>query len=725
MSNTPAVTIAVPTRNRCSYLQRVLSTVLSQTRQDFVVRVADNASGDDTSDVLLEAAHDTRVTVHRHEALIPRVENYNFLLSNITTPFALVLADDDLLHPDFLARTLALLEADPKMTFAHAAVRLVGPAGETLDPCHSRVAVQENVVSGWSFLRWTLRSGLQAHQSTCVMRSSAIPEPAFDPRDGYADDIGLQLRLAAQGKVGYVDTPLADVRIHDMKGADESPPVDDPSQRLRLLRDQFELRARFLRESPFDLADSRILWRDARRWYAPRLVHHALEPLPLQPRLGLQRVVAVSRLHPRAWADATASRLRNRRPAYVPGIESPVASIAAAPIPRVAIIGRYGSVNLGNNGSLSCLVRALHTRVPEADLEAICHRPAGVDPTLPVTPRPMRPPRPTSRLFLTVNRMTAHAAGAAMELRAMLRFGGRFDALLIGGTGVVDDFGGATPAALLTPVALWSAATRLRGGRIEWVNVGAGPWESRTGRAVAVVAAELASRRSYRDFSSLEFMHTLGVKGRDDEVHPDVVFSLPPVAAHVQADHPSLAIAVMDYRGWRPGRDADQLRFRYLQALADLTVWASARGARITIIQADGYDGSALDDLESLLLRAPHASWSVRRFSAVEDLVSGLGYADIAVVTRYHALIAALLAGATPVSVSYTRKSDELLRVVGLEDACQPIDQVTGDRLIEQVARAWEERRERSLVARAAVDSLAKDLAGQMDALARRVVIGG
>lgn len=722
MNEQPIVSVAIPTRNRYSLLRETVRSLLAQSRTDWTAIVSDNASTDGTAGFLDALAGDARFVVRRHETAVTRVDNYNSLMNLVKTPFVLVLADDDVLHPDYLARTVGILEEDARVAMAHSCVQLIDLEGRIIAPRSTRVAQKEPLVSGWTFIRRTLRQGLQAHQSAALFRTGACPRPAFDSRDGYADDIGLQLRLALHGLVAYVDEPLADIRLHEVKDSGDLPPTADPRQRVRLLADQHALRTRFLQESDAAVGGSATLRADARAWYRSRLVSYAIEPGFSDLRGVLSRSLEVTRREPRAWADPTVLRAAVRpRPLRGRGAS------AQLPPPRIGVLGRYGSVNLGNNASLACLVQEVRARLPEADIEAICHRPEGVDPGLHVSTRALRPPRPTSRTFLGVNRASWHVVGAMLEVRSVLRASRDIDALLVGGTGVVDDFGGTRPAALLLPIAEWSAGVRLRRGRVEWINVGAGPMSSLRGRVVAAVSARLATRRSYRDIASQAFMHSLHVGSATDEVHCDIVFSLTtPRELTTERLSPSVVIAVMDYRGWTPGPASEEIRNRYLSALADLVLWAYDRGCAVELVQADGTDRAALETLTCLLEETgvPSGYWTTRTFDTMEKFVRGLGGKDVVVVTRYHALVAAMLAGVAPVSLSYTGKSDDLLSRAGLGGDSQPIESVNADLLARQVTRAIRDRDMKVAMCQAQVERFAHDLQDQMDHLARRIAIG-
>jgi len=62
----PTVSVIIPTYNRRKYLSRAIDSVLSQTFEDYEVLVIDDASQDDTAQ-LIGQYKDARIKYHRHE----------------------------------------------------------------------------------------------------------------------------------------------------------------------------------------------------------------------------------------------------------------------------------------------------------------------------------------------------------------------------------------------------------------------------------------------------------------------------------------------------------------------------------------------------------------------------------------------------------------------------------------------------------------------------------
>jgi len=120
----PSLTVLLPTYNRARSLPRSIESVLAQTRRSFELLVSDNASDDDTQQVVEGyATRDARVRYHRQERNLGPIGNFNWLLGEARTEYVLMLADDDWLDADYLERCMALMEADPSLANVAGATR--------------------------------------------------------------------------------------------------------------------------------------------------------------------------------------------------------------------------------------------------------------------------------------------------------------------------------------------------------------------------------------------------------------------------------------------------------------------------------------------------------------------------------------------------------------------------------------------------------------------------
>src|ERR1700752_5036117 len=109
------VTIAIPTFNRAAWLKGCLISALSQTYQNFEVLVSDNASTDETAEVLDELG-DPRVRVVRQKTNIGLIPNWNACLAEAKGDYVVFVADDDRIAPWMLERCMGLVEREPQIS---------------------------------------------------------------------------------------------------------------------------------------------------------------------------------------------------------------------------------------------------------------------------------------------------------------------------------------------------------------------------------------------------------------------------------------------------------------------------------------------------------------------------------------------------------------------------------------------------------------------------------
>ena len=110
----PLVTIAIPTFNRASCLGAGVVAALSQTYQHFEVLVSDNASTDETVEVLRQF-RDPRLRVVRQKSNIGLLPNWNACLMEAKGKYIVFVADDDRIAPWMLERCMVLVKREPQI----------------------------------------------------------------------------------------------------------------------------------------------------------------------------------------------------------------------------------------------------------------------------------------------------------------------------------------------------------------------------------------------------------------------------------------------------------------------------------------------------------------------------------------------------------------------------------------------------------------------------------
>lgn len=358
------------------------------------------------------------------------------------------------------------------------------------------------------------------------------------------------------------------------------------------------------------------------------------------------------------------------------------ASARAAKRPlRVGIFGGFGVGNFGNDASAEAMLNFLRAEHPDAALTIICSKPDKLDERfagVPAIPTVIAP----DGLLGKVNKLMLRVPGALASWAHCLSVLGRFDVIVVAGTGVFDDFRD-SPLGWPSRLLRWCTAARLRGVRMAFVSVGAGPIVHPLSRAMMKWAAQMAQHRSYRDLDSHQFMQRLGVDSPADSVLPDLAFHLPRRPEAPRAAGPlTVGVGVMTYRGWQ---DSDAAYTAYLDLHERLIRWIEGQGHTVkAIIGQTPADLTAVNDLEARLGK-PLLGPDERTMRSFHDAMTAIAATDIVVASRYHVQIAALKMRRPLISLGYAPKNDALMELAGLQDFIHDVHTVDFAALTKQI----------------------------------------
>jgi glycosyltransferase involved in cell wall biosynthesis len=219
------VTVAIPTYNRAALLRETLESVLAQTHSNFHLLISDNASTDETADVVASYC-DTRIEYVRREYNIGMNANFNHLIELTETEFLTLLPDDDLLYPDYLHSVLDVLQRNPLAGLVHTAFDVIDIDSRVQKQAVSFVASSHpwnEVEPGRAFLERSMTS-IAVCQSSATFRTRAIREaggmatfdkPVADVSHEPFADISLFMRIAQNWNIAYLDRALVAFRVHD------------------------------------------------------------------------------------------------------------------------------------------------------------------------------------------------------------------------------------------------------------------------------------------------------------------------------------------------------------------------------------------------------------------------------------------------------------------------------------------------------------------------------
>jgi len=199
----PSISVVMPVCNALPFLEESIKSILSQTLSDFEFVILDDASTDESIEVLRQwSLRDTRIRLYESNEHLGLAASSNAVVAKARAPLIARMDADDISHPDRLLRQMNTMKDRPD-------VAAVGTLCNGIDATGREVRPRDR----WRVLR----------------RSNYIPFPhgsamfrheVFDQVGGYdenafgGEDQDLFAKMAARGRVLTLPDVLYSYRYH-------------------------------------------------------------------------------------------------------------------------------------------------------------------------------------------------------------------------------------------------------------------------------------------------------------------------------------------------------------------------------------------------------------------------------------------------------------------------------------------------------------------------------
>jgi glycosyltransferase involved in cell wall biosynthesis len=226
----PLVSVLLAVHNGARYLSAAVDSVLAQTVKDLELIVIDDASTDETPD-LLTGVGDERLIVLSNEEQAGLAASLNRGLETAAGRYVARLDDDDIAVPERLERQLARIRAEPS-------VAIVGSAVVDLD-AEGKRGRAHRLPRGGKALRWhALFSSPFFHPTILVDRETLDRHGLkYDPAFLESEDYDLWTRLFAFAEGANLPEPLVQKRVHAAQASLRRSDVQQSFQRQVALRE--------------------------------------------------------------------------------------------------------------------------------------------------------------------------------------------------------------------------------------------------------------------------------------------------------------------------------------------------------------------------------------------------------------------------------------------------------------------------------------------------------
>jgi hypothetical protein len=211
---TPKVSFVVPCYRLAHLLPACITSIRSQSYEDFEVLIMDDCSPDDTVAVATSFG-DPRIRHIRNDHNLGHLANYNKGIGLARGAYVwLISADDSLRRPHLLERYVRTMESNRGVGYACCpGIILEGEREITVD---GLVAKRDTIFEGRAFLRRLLKGNFVIAASGMVRRTCYERLGAFPPDLPYVGDWFLWCLFALHYDVAYFAEPMVNYRAHEL-----------------------------------------------------------------------------------------------------------------------------------------------------------------------------------------------------------------------------------------------------------------------------------------------------------------------------------------------------------------------------------------------------------------------------------------------------------------------------------------------------------------------------
>lgn len=199
------ITTLIPTYRRPALLKRAISSVLRQSYSDVQVCVFDNASGDETGDVVREIIRkDPRVRYFCNDANIGAYNNFITALQQVDTKYFSFLSDDDVLTPNFYLDAVAAFNKCPGVAYVVAKTVFFGDMGRFVTVRPKRLG--EGLFEPPKGFESMVLQGMPCWTGMLFDSEKAFSVGPLDPKAGLWCDYEYILRIASKYPFFVIDS---------------------------------------------------------------------------------------------------------------------------------------------------------------------------------------------------------------------------------------------------------------------------------------------------------------------------------------------------------------------------------------------------------------------------------------------------------------------------------------------------------------------------------------
>lgn len=206
----PLVSVVIPSYNQGMYIDKAINSVLSQSFSDIELLISDDASPDNSWEVI-QRIDDHRLGTFKQQKNLGPVGNLIFLIKESRGKYIALLNSDDYWLPGKLGKQVDIMESDPKLGACFTWADLVDEAGHVItgiEATWSDVFRQPNRTQAEWLNHFFFRGNCLCHPSMLIRRDVYSQLGFYNPALRQLPDFEMWIRLIKHYPINIIEETL-------------------------------------------------------------------------------------------------------------------------------------------------------------------------------------------------------------------------------------------------------------------------------------------------------------------------------------------------------------------------------------------------------------------------------------------------------------------------------------------------------------------------------------
>ena len=233
------IDILLATYNGQEFLREQIDSILNQSYQDFNLIISDDSSEDETYKILKEyEKKDSRIRLFRQEKNLGLIQNFEFLLKQVTSDYFMFSDQDDIWKENKIEKSINKLKQE-KAALVYTDLEIVDKNLEIIYPSYWKYKnIYKKIKKYNNFEALYLNNFVTG--CTILAKSNYIKDIVPLPKTSkfMLHDYWTALVIASKDKIAYLDEPTIKYRQHKNNRVGSSRRADK-IEKFKELRDLF------------------------------------------------------------------------------------------------------------------------------------------------------------------------------------------------------------------------------------------------------------------------------------------------------------------------------------------------------------------------------------------------------------------------------------------------------------------------------------------------------